>query len=89
LTRPIRWLKAISKYRGKINGGPNFAYSLCTERIRPEECEGLDLSCWELAFNGAEPLRADVLNRFTRKFAPFGFRHTTHYPCYGMAETTL
>ncbi len=89
LTRPIRWLRAISKYRGKINGGPNFAYSLCTERIRPEDCEGLDLSCWELAFNGAEPLRADVLNRFTRKFAPFGFRHATHYPCYGMAETTL
>lgn len=89
LTRPIRWLKAISKYRGQINGGPSFSYSLCTERIRPEECEGLDLTCWNLAFNGAEPLRADVLNRFTRKFAPFGFRHTTHYPCYGMAETTL
>lgn len=89
LTRPIRWLRAISKYRGIINGGPNFAYAMCTERIRPEECEGLDLSCWELGFNGAEPIRADVLKRFTRKFAPFGFRHTTHYPCYGMAEATL
>jgi 8-amino-7-oxononanoate synthase/acyl carrier protein len=89
LTRPIRWLRAISKYRGVVNGGPNFAYAHCTERIRPEECDGLDLSCWELAFNGAEPVRADVLNRFTRKFAPFGFEQKTHYPCYGMAETTL
>jgi 8-amino-7-oxononanoate synthase/acyl carrier protein len=89
LTRPIRWLRAISKYRAVINGGPNFAYSLCAERIRPEECDGLDLSCWEVAFNGAEPVRADVLNRFTRKFSPFGFQHRTHYPCYGMAETTL
>lgn len=89
LTRPIHWLRAISNYRGRINGGPNFAYAVCTERIRPEECEGLDLSCWELAFNGAEPVRADVLKRFTRKFAPYGFQHSTHYPCYGMAETTL
>ncbi len=89
LTRPIRWLSAISKYGALISGGPNFAYALCVDRIAPEECEGLDLSAWSLAFNGAEPVRADVLRRFTEKFAPYGFQHRAHYPCYGMAETTL
>ena len=57
LTRPLRWLKAISDYRGAISGGPNFAYRWCTMKIQPEECEGLDLSSWKVAFNGAEPVR--------------------------------
>ena len=89
MTRPVRWLNAISKYDGTVSGGPNFAYALCNERISPEECRGLDLSTWELAFNGAEPVRANVIKAFTKKFEPYGFRHNTHYPCYGMAETTL
>ncbi len=89
LTRPIRWLKAISRFQVAISGGPNFAYALCNERVPLDECKDLDLSSWKLAFNGAEPVRSDVLRRFTDKFAPFGFRHATHYPCYGMAETTL
>ena len=89
LTRPLRWLKAISDYKAAISGGPNFAYRWCTMKIKPEECEGLDLSNWKVAFNGAEPVRADVLREFTRKFEPYGFRHESHYPCYGMAETAL
>ena len=89
LTKPIRWLRAISKYRATTSGGPNFAYSWCTQKIKPEECEGLDLSSWRVAFNGAEPVRADVMQRFAEKFGPYGFNYSAFYPCYGMAETTL
>ena len=89
LTRPIRWLKAISRYRATVSGGPNFAYALCSMKIKPEDCDGLDLSCWDVAFNGAEPVRADVMREFANKFEPFGFRYSAFYPCYGMAETTL
>ena len=89
LTRPIRWLQAISRFDVAVSGGPNFAYAWCTQKISEEECEGLDLSRWDLAFNGAEPVRADVMDAFSKKFAPYGFRPHVHYPCYGMAETTL
>lgn len=89
LQKPVRWLRGISRYKVTISGGPNFAYALCNDKITPEECEGLDLSTWEVAFNGAEPIRADTLKTFTEKFAPYGFHAETHYPCYGMAETTL
>ena len=89
LSRPIRWLKAIAKYKPTISGGPNFAYALCAEKIDPDDCEGLDLSNWQVAFNGAEPVRANVLAEFSEKFSPFGFNPDAHYPCYGMAETTL
>jgi 8-amino-7-oxononanoate synthase len=89
LRYPIRWLRAISDYKAAVTGGPNFAYAWCVQKITEEQCEGLDLSCWEVAFNGAEPVRADVMDLFTKKFAPYGFRAKTHYPCYGMAETTL
>lgn len=89
LTKPIRWLKAIAKYGVTVSGGPNFAYALCCEKFTEEECEGLDLSCWETAFNGAEPVRAETLKAFSERFRDYGFRHSSHYPCYGMAETTL
>ena len=91
LTRPFRWMQAISKYNARISGGPNFSYRWCTKKITHEECEreGLDLSSWEVAFNGAEPVRPDVLNEFSEMFERYGFRHTSHYPCYGMAETAL
>lgn len=89
LTRPFRWLRAASKYRCTHSGGPNFSYALCVEKIPLEQCQGLDLSSWELAFNGAEPVRANVLRAFSEKFAPFGFRHEAHFPCYGMAEAAL
>ena len=89
LTRPIRWLRAISRYRANASGGPNFAYAWCTMKIQPEDCEGLDLSSWIVAFNGAEPVSAEVMDRFSEKFAPYGFNPKSFYPCYGMAETTL
>lgn len=89
LQKPIRWLKGISKYKVTISGGPNFAYELCTDKITDDQLEGIDLSSWETAFNGAEPVRADTLAKFTERFAPYGFRHQAHYACYGMAETTL
>jgi 8-amino-7-oxononanoate synthase len=89
LQRPYRWLQAISRYRSTTSGGPNFAYDLCVRKIRPEQVEKLDLSCWTLAFNGAEPVRGDTLDRFAEKFAPCGFRREAFYPCYGLAEATL
>jgi acyl-CoA synthetase (AMP-forming)/AMP-acid ligase II len=87
--RPIRWLQAVTKYRGTTSGGPNFAYEACLKRITPEQCQGLDLSSWDVAFNGAEPVRADTMERFARAFAPYGFRADSLYPCYGLAEGTL
>ncbi|MEO1669330.1 MAG: alpha/beta fold hydrolase [Cyanobacteria bacterium J06631_2] len=89
LQRPYRWLEAISHYRGQTNGGPNFAYDLCVERITSEQKTTLDLSCWELAFSGAEPVRAATLDRFSDYFRECGFRRQAFYPCYGMAESTL
>jgi 8-amino-7-oxononanoate synthase len=89
LQKPVRWLRTISKYRATISGGPNFAYDLCVDKVTDEELEGLDLSSWDVAFNGAEPIRANTLREFTRRFSPVGFRSSTFFPCYGMAETTL
>ena len=89
LMRPIRWLQAISRYKATISGGPNFAYDLCTRRITPEQRETLDLSSWDVAYNGAEPVRADTMKRFAATFASCGFRPSAHHPCYGLAEATL
>jgi acyl-CoA synthetase (AMP-forming)/AMP-acid ligase II len=89
LQHPIRWLRAIAKHRGTTSGGPNFAYDHCVQRITPEQLIGLDLSSWEVAFNGAEPIRQDTMDRFTEAFASHGFRRNSFLPCYGMAETTL
>jgi thioester reductase-like protein len=87
--KPIRWLKAISDYKATISGGPNFAYELCAAKITPQEQETLDLSSWEVAFTGAEPVRASTLEKFSSTFASCGFRKEAFYPCYGMAESTL
>ncbi|MEM9506104.1 MAG: AMP-binding protein [Cyanobacteria bacterium P01_E01_bin.35] len=89
LQKPICWLQAISRYKATTSGGPNFAYDLCVNKIKPEQLENLDLSSWEVAFTGAEPVRAETLERFARTFADCGFRYDAFYPCYGMAETTL
>ena len=89
LQKPFRWLRAISKYRVTISGGPNFAYDVCTKKITDEEIGTLDLSSWDLAFNGAEPVRPDTLDRFVERFERCGFRREAFFPCYGMAESTL
>ncbi len=89
MQQPVSWLKAIQKYRITASGGPNFAYELCANKIPLEKCEGLDLSSWKLAYNSAEPVRAETQEKFAAKFAPFGFKPQAFHPCYGMAETTL
>ena len=89
LQKPLRWLQTISRYKATTSGGPNFAYDLCVNKIKPEQLTTLDLSRWEVAFSGAEPVRAETLERFAHTFAPCGFRREAFYPCYGMAETTL
>jgi len=89
LQKPLRWLQAIDKYRVAVSGGPNFAYDLCVQKIAPEQTKGLDLSCWVVAFNGAEPVRPQTIKKFSEAFASCGFKPEAFYPCYGMAETTL
>ncbi|HEU4534693.1 MAG TPA: AMP-binding protein, partial [Polyangiaceae bacterium] len=89
LASPLRWLSAISRYRGTTSGGPNFAYELCVRETTPEQRARLDLSSWAVAFNGAEPVRASTLARFAAAFADSGFRPSAFYPCYGLAEATL
>jgi acyl-CoA synthetase (AMP-forming)/AMP-acid ligase II/acyl carrier protein len=87
--KPIRWLKAISDYKATHSGAPNFAYDLCADKIKLEQRENLDLSSWEVAINGAEPVIKQTLEKFYQAFAPYGFRWSTFYPGYGLAEATL
>lgn len=89
LQRPIRWLRAISRYRATNSGGPNFAYDLCARRINNRQREELDLRSWRVAYNGAEPIRAETLTAFYEKFRKVGFRWRSFYPVYGLAEATL
>lgn len=86
---PLLWLSAISRYRAHASGGPNFAFDACVTRADRGNVPDLDLSCWKVAFNGAEPIRYETLRRFSERFAPFGFRAESLYPCYGLAEATL
>ena len=87
--RPARWLDAITRYKGTISGGPNFAIEWCVERTTPEERAVLDLSSWRVAFTGAEPIRSKTLERFIQTFGPCGFRPEAFTPGYGLAESTL
>ncbi|MEL4894157.1 fatty acyl-AMP ligase [Crocosphaera sp. Alani8] len=89
LQSPVRWLQAISKYKGTHSSAPNFAYQLCANKITPEQKETLNLSSWKVASNGAEPVRADVLEHFSQEFASCGFNSTAFCPAYGLAEATL
>lgn len=89
LQKPIRWLQAISRYQATTSGGPNFAYELACQKVNESQLANLDLSSWSVAFTGAEPIRAETLDKFTATFEACGFRREAFYPCYGMAETTL
>ncbi len=89
ILKPYRWLQAISHYRATTSGGPNFAYELCIRKTTPEQRATLDLSCWEVAANGAEPVLAETLELFCNTFSPYGFRRKAFCPAYGMAETTV
>lgn len=89
LLDPACWLRAVSDYRAVSTGGPNFAFDHCSRKITDEQKVGLDLSCLRVLHNGAEPIRADTLDRFERAFAGCGFRRRAWLPCYGLAEATL
>ncbi|HET7461936.1 MAG TPA: amino acid adenylation domain-containing protein [Longimicrobium sp.] len=89
LQRPFLWLEAVSRTGATLSGGPNFAYELAAERTTPEQRATLDLSRWRAAFNGAEPVRADTLEKFFRAFEPCGLRREALRPGYGLAEGTL
>jgi fatty-acyl-CoA synthase len=88
LSRPARWLWALHAHRGTLSAAPNFAFELCVRKVSDEEMRGLDLSAWRAAFNGAEPVSPETIQRFTRRFAPHGFRAEAMCPVYGLAEST-
>jgi fatty-acyl-CoA synthase len=89
LSRPARWLRTINRHRATLSPAPNFAYELCVRKVANAELEGVDLSCWRAALNGAEPVRADTLAKFAARFAAYGFRREALLPVYGLAEATL
>jgi 1-acyl-sn-glycerol-3-phosphate acyltransferase len=89
LIRPSRWLWTIHDNRATLSAGPNFAYELCLAKIRDDEIDGLDLSSWRLAYNGAEPVSAATIERFGDRFAPYGFRRNAMTPVYGLAESSV
>ena len=89
LKRPARWLEAISHFRATTSGGPNFAYDLCVRRVSEEEKARLDLSSWEVAYCGSEPVRPATCERFSLSFESRGFSRSAFFPCYGLAEATL
>ena len=89
LMRPSRWLRAIHANRGTISAGPNFAYELCLTKMNEADLEGIDLSSWRLAFNGAEPVSPATIERFAERFAPYGFRRDAITPVYGLAESAV
>ena len=89
LRRPRRWLQALTEYSGSLSPAPNFAYELCLRRIPDRDLEGLDLSSWRGALNGAEPINPETLERFCERFGPYGFRPEALKPVYGLAENTV
>lgn len=86
---PLGWLRAISRFKATHSGGPNFAYDLCTRHAGEDAIASLDLSTWRIAFNGAETVRAETIERFSAAFNRRGFRKEAFYPAYGLAEATL
>ena len=89
LSRPSQWLRAIHRHRGTISGGPNFSYELCLRRIQDEELDGLDLSSWRFAFNGAEPVSPETMTAFQDRFARWKLRKNALSPVYGLAECSV
>ncbi|MEM8959911.1 MAG: fatty acyl-AMP ligase [Acidobacteriota bacterium] len=89
VARPAIWLRTLSRRRATVSVAPNFAYGLCADRIRDDQLDGVDLSGWQVALNGAEPISPAVLKRFTRRFAPYGLREDAITPVYGLSEAAL
>ena len=89
LTRPSRWLWAIHKHKGTLSAAPNFAYEFCLSKLKDEDIEGLDLSSWRMAFNGAEPVNPKTLHKFSDRFAHYGFHPEAIAAVYGLAESAV
>ena len=89
LARPHRWLWAIHNHRATLSAAPNFAYELCLNKIHDSDLQGLDLSSWRMAFNGAEPVSPGTIRRFSQHFHPYGFRQETLAPVFGLAESSV
>ena len=89
IRKPLLWLETISRFKATTSGAPNFAYEMCIDKITSQEKKKLDLSSWDLAFIGAEPIQAETIDKFAEAFAECGFKKSAFYPCYGMAEATL
>ena len=89
LARPGRWLWTLHQHRATVSAAPNFAYELCVNKLMDSDLEGLDLSSWRLAYNGAEPVSPDTIERFATRFARYGFRATAMTPVYGLAESSV
>ena len=89
LSRPERWLWTIHERRATLSAAPNFAYELCVRRIEDKAIEGLDLSSWRCALNGAEPVSPETLDRFAARFSRYGFRREALLPVYGLAENSV
>lgn len=89
LQKPFRWIKALSDYKSSVSAAPNFAYDLCVKKVKDEQLEGLDISNWSIALNGAESVRYDTIENFSNKFSKAGFRKKQFYPAYGLAESVV
>jgi acyl-CoA synthetase (AMP-forming)/AMP-acid ligase II len=89
ITKPQLWLQTLSRYRAVISPAPDFAYRLCLSKVRDEHLDGVDLSSWRMALNGAEPIHPETIERFSERFAPWGLRRDAMTPVYGLAEAVL
>jgi len=89
IARPVMWLQALSRYRGVVSPAPHFAYGLCLKKVRDEDMDGVDLSSWRVALNGAEPIDVETMERFTERFSRWGFKREAMTPVYGLAEAGL
>jgi 1-acyl-sn-glycerol-3-phosphate acyltransferase len=89
LARPAAWLWTIHRHRATVSAAPNFAYELCANKLYDRDIAGLDLSCWRLAYNGAEPVSPDTIAHFTTRFARYGFKRSAMTPVYGLAESAV
>ncbi|WP_125560699.1 type I polyketide synthase [Pseudoalteromonas rubra] len=89
LRYPQLWLELISTHRARVSVAPNFGYQHCVNKLTDEQVNALDLSCWQHALSGAEPVRFATIQAFQKRFAPAGFSEATFQPCYGLAEATL
>ncbi len=89
LSRPERWLWALHDSGGTLCPAPNFSYELCARKIPDSAIEGLDLSAWRVAINAGEAVLPGTLERFEKRFKPYGFRAESFVPCYGLAESSV